>query len=860
MGSFFTIYGVIMTSFKFSKLAQHISQRYIAQRYISQKHITKKHLGSIKTGCVLSALALAPHVVMAQAPEVLIQTTEAVHSFSIQSGSLASALTAFSRQSGITVSFLPNTVRGLTSKVLTGKYNSSNALNVLLKKTGLTAIKQSNGSYVIKKSNDSAANTAENSNVVGTLALTTVGNKSRFGDAPQEQDGFKAEYQSTTSKMAMKIIDTPQAISAVTRDALDARQVKTVATAVELTPSINSNVSAPGLFGGYGRKSNSFTIRGLKADIRIDGMLSPSVYDDDDGIDMAAFERIEVVRGPAGFYGSGSLGGFINKVRKKPQAEFGAHLSVQAGSYNTYRAEGGITGSINDNESLRGRVDFAYENADAFTDHIESERLFIAPSFEAVISDNTRILLQLTYQKDEFDDNPGIQTQYVGDKVELIEQFSSTTELYGSIGDKSSKENTTASLTINHELSEHWLASLYLQGHKKLFDHINGNYASIYSGYVYSANGKENTETDTWAGELRLQGSFETFGREHQVLLGIETNSSNSERGRGSGYSYISSLADYEGNIDDFPSIPASEILIDAQYDHSIRNQALYGQILFSVFDQTKLLMATRYDVAKQHFSVNNSSTSDTEDNAWTSRLGIIQTINDNINAYAMYGQSFKPTTSIGRNGPLEPETGEAYELGLKTEWFNNLLAVNLSVYQQELDNRALTDPTNGRDENFSISSGKHLTKGIELEINGSFYPGWTIGGAASLMDNEYTEKGDLEYGLSNNGSADQQASLYSNYEIQQGKFKGLGIGATFVYVGDQNYLYFDTEPYRQVYLDAYNRLDLNISYHGFTNWDVNLLVHNVTDEKYLSDAAYYGQAYWVAPRSVLLQATYNFD
>ena len=296
-------------------------------------------------------------------------------SYNIAAGALTDALLRFAAQAKITIQFDTQLTKNLKTSGLQGEYSIKNGLTTLLRGSALNLEKVSASVYTLKKPNSQE--------IVGTLALTTVGGENRFGDAPAEEGGFKAEYQSTTSKMAMRLQETPQAISAITRDALDARLVNNIATAVELTPSISSNAlstagGAPDMFGGYGQTSSVFAIRGQQADVRTDGFKTTSYYNDDDGIDMAAFERVEVVRGPAGFYGTGSLGGFINKVRKKPQAEFGSNLSFQAGSYNTYRAAGGITGAVNDDESMRGRVDFAYDNAGAFTDDIESERFLVS--------------------------------------------------------------------------------------------------------------------------------------------------------------------------------------------------------------------------------------------------------------------------------------------------------------------------------------------------------------------------------------------------------------------------------------------------------------------------------------------------
>ena len=442
--------------------------------------------------------------------------------------------------------------------------------------------------------------------------------------------------------------------------------------------------------------------------------------------------------------------------------------------------------------------------------------------------------MQLTYQKDEYDANPGVPVQSVGDQVELYEKFSSRTALYGTSGEKSSKEHHIAAITVNHQLSERWLASLYLQSFKQKTHFILGNYAYVYEGTVYSAHKKDNNEADNWAGELRLQGSFDAFDREHQVLFGLETNKNKTARDFGTFYNYDfeSSLDDYQGDIGSVPFTPSADIETPWKNGYTGINHAIYGQVLFSLLDNTKLLISTRYDIAKTDNWANYYATEETQDNAWTNRIGVIQTINNNINAYASYGQSFTPTTEVGRDGPLEPITGEGYELGLKTSWFDNQLGLNLSLYQQELDNRPMSDPANDRtkDESFYISSGLHLTKGIELDVNGSFYPGWTIGGSASWMDNEFIEDDNYE-GLSFDGTVDEQASLYTSYEVQRGKFTGLTIGTTFVYVGDRNYINTDN---KQTYLDGYNRFDLNLSYQGLANWDINLLVRNVTDENYL--------------------------
>jgi len=808
---------------------------------------------------------LVAHMSLLMAMPLMAQSAlaaEVTYQFDIPAGSLSSALTRASTTSGMRLLVPSELINGRNTKGLKGTFTLEEALQQLLSQNGLSY--QIN--YQDKLIRVAPLGTTETQNL---SPVEVRGQLSRFGDAPLESAGLKADYQTTATKMAMPLKETPQAISVVTKDSLEMRQVRNLVTAVETTPSISGNAlqiygGAPDMFGGQGITSNAFNIRGQNADVRTDGFKVASFYAGDDELDISAFERVEVVRGPSGFYGQGSLGGFINKVRKKPQIDFEADLSVQAGSYDTYRTEAGITGALNENQDLRGRLDFAYENAGSFVDHIDNERFFIAPSLEAIIDDRTRVLLQLSYQKDKFDATSGVPVNQNNGRVELFEKLSSRTELYGSTGDKSSKENMMASLTINHELSDKWLASLYLQANKQRVNFVDGNYASVYNygygDYVYTTRKKDINSADNWAGELRFQGSIEAFDREHQALFGLETNRRDTKREWGNHYNpvAISTVEDYDGQLSNLPSVRASDIAIEYTNDNSSINHAIFGQMLFSVTDRTKILVGTRYDIAKMDDISNYRGNTKKKDNAWTHRLGLIQTINDNMNAYAVYAESFTPTNSIGRFGPLDPETGTGYELGLKTEWFDQQLSANVAIYEQELDNRPITDPTNTRDESFSISSGLHRTRGLELEVNGSFYPGWQIGASVSWMDNEFTEPDDPNYGLSIDGSADRQFGLYTNYEFQQGSLKGLGIGATFVHISDRKFIDTDQSPFKQVYLDGYERLDLTMSYNAVPNWDINLLVRNVTDEEYINSGSLF-TAYRGAPRSALLKATYNF-
>ena len=787
--------------------------------------------------------------------------------YNITAGSLGDALNLFAQQSAIALTYNTDYIKGLTTKGLKGNYSINQGLAILLNGSHLAAKKTRSG-YTIEKS------AKKNSNIVGTLALTTVGSENPFGDAPQEQGGFKADYQKTATKMAMSLRETPQAISVVTRDALDARLVKDISTAVELTAGVSNSANTigsetgPSMFGGLGQYDQKFTMRGQPSSVRSDGFKVGN-----NGADLAAFERVEVVKGPAGFYGQGSLGGFINMVRKRPQAEFSANVNVQAGSFNTYRSDADVTGALNKDETLNAHVSLAYENSGSFIDDIEHERIMIAPSVEAIISDNTRVLMQMLYQKDEFDANPGVPLQLEGEQIKRWDTLASSTELYGATGDKSTSDISELIVKLDHQISDRWLASLQLQGNKSTRNIIEGNAASVYnygSGYyLYTAGTKDIWERDLWAVELRLEGSFDAFGQEHKVLIGAEHNDQHNTRDWGISYTDIGLAESFNGDFSDYGFISQVDIPSSITRDNNSNNSAIYVQAVLSLQEKTKLLISARYDETYSKLDYTDEDEvymgEAVEHEAFTMRLGLTHVFSDNISAYAIFAESFEPSEAIASpengGGFLDPITGEGYELGLKTDWFNDKFGATLAIYQQDLNNRPMSDPKDTTDL-YSISSGLHRTEGAELEISGSPYQGLTIAAAALWQDNKFIED-DNNQGLAIDGSVDNQFSLYASYEWQTGALKGLAIGATFIDVGERQFIHTQEGEgnYKQITLEGYNRADIHLSYNVLPNWDISLLVRNVTDENYIESAgSLNGGNYRGSPRAVLLNVAYHFD
>ncbi|HBR97481.1 MAG TPA: hypothetical protein DD979_08890 [Gammaproteobacteria bacterium] len=798
----------------------------------------------------LTARIAAGLVIPALVQPAMAETAR--YDLAIPAGPLGSALTQLADATHTKLLFVSELVAGLRTTELTGKYTLEQALERLLADTRLQYfIDHAQKTITLKTADEEAL-------LLDTMRVQSVAEPG-FGDAPVEPGGLKADYQSAATKLALPLRDTPQAVTVVTRDALDARQVNDISTALELAAgaSEGGGASAPGPFGGRGQFGAMYALRGQLLDyyggILSDGVTLSSIA----AFDFAAYERVEVMKGPSGFYGQGSLGGFINLVRKKPQQETQASVSLAAGSYDTYRFESDVTGALSKDKRARGRLTFAYEDAGSFIDGVSSDLLQVAPSVEYIIADNTRVLLQLLYQQEAFVPNQGLPLRVVGNRREPFDVPRSV--FFGVPNKDSDIEVFDALFKLDHQLSDRWLASLILQGNTADRDIVFNNTVNVDGGYTYAFASKHISDYDLWSGELRLEVSFDAFGQEHKVLFGAE----NSHRKLDAIYSYvpIGVLESYQANFADVGSVPTGAIPDTPWVSSDTKQKALYTQSVFSLHEKTQLLINARYSHVDTRGSFQEAPSNPIDEGVFTYRAGLTHTLSDNASVYTAFAESFEPLDSVDRNGnALDPTTGEGYEVGLKSEWFDNKLAANLAVYRQDQENLPITDP---EDPNFTMSGGLHRTDGIELEITGSPMPGLTLAFAADWSDNEFRDPEDQNtYGMARETTADRRFSVHANYEIQGGRLAGLGFGGTFVSVGDRQFISYGEDGPFQSYLDGYERVDMHLSYDGLPNWDMSLLVRNVLDETYIesSSGATWNGSFFGSPRAALLKATYRFD
>ena len=162
------------------------------------------------------------------------------------------------------------------------------------------------------------------------------------------------DYSTPTSTVGTKIPatlrDIPQSISIITNQQVKDRSVETLDQLARKTPGLRvlSNDDGRSSIYARGYEYDEYNVDGLPAPMQsINGTLP----------NLAAFDRVEIMRGPSGLFdSSGEMGGIVNLVRKRPTADFKASVNAGFGSDKQYKAGGDIGGSLNRDGSLRGRV------------------------------------------------------------------------------------------------------------------------------------------------------------------------------------------------------------------------------------------------------------------------------------------------------------------------------------------------------------------------------------------------------------------------------------------------------------------------------------------------------------------------
>jgi len=660
-----------------------------------------------------------------------------------------------------------------------------------------------------------------------TLELDAISVTSDYESATGPVDGYRATRSSSATKTDTAIRDIPQSISVIPVSVLNDLGSISVERALDFA----GGVSKQNNFGGL--TLYEYSVRGFTtSEFYKDGFSANRGYPSTP--DVASIERIEVLKGPAAsLYGRGDPGGTVNIVTKKPRPEAFATLHTSAGSWDRYRTALDVNTPLDEDGNVLSRVNLAVEDGQSFRDHVDRERVFVAPSFSWQLNPDTTLLVESEFVRHRSTFDRGIVAPN-----NVWSGVSRSTFLGEPNDGDIDNHNNLLQAALEHHLNDAWklrLASHYKQG--KLWGFASEARALNADGHTVNRRYRE--RDNDWHDsitQLELRGLFDTGPWQHELLIGSEyENYRKNERVTtiaGSPYA-----VDIDQPVYGQPKPGGARSGTDFFEHVESRALNLQDQILFT--DTWRGMLGARLERFEQGIDDHTRNTTNRQQHdALTQRAGLLYQLTPEIGLFANASTSFKPNNGLDAAGrSFDPEEGIGYEIGIKSELFDDRLSSTLAAFHIEKKNVLALDP--GTDTSRAI--GKARSQGFDLQVAGQVTDAVRVIGAFAYIDAEVTE-GDkvIPTGSRILGVAKHSGSLLGVYAFQDGRLRGSDLGAAFTYVGDRS-----GEAGSDFELPAYHTVDLLAHYKASDNVTVGLNLNNVFDEKYF-ERSY--SNYWVNP------------
>ncbi|MGI3899522.1 MAG: TonB-dependent siderophore receptor [Janthinobacterium lividum] len=595
--------------------------------------------------------------------------------------------------------------------------------------------------------------------------------------------GFTATQSTAATKTGTPIVRTPQAISVVGAQQIEATRSETVPEALRYTPGVRADSF------GFDPRNDWFLIRGFTAQDTgyfLDGLQLFSTAFGTFKVEPWGLERIDVLRGPsAALYGGSGPGGLIDAISKRPTSV--PFHKIEAGVDNYGNAYGAfdLSGPVAAGSPWSYRLAGLGRAGGTQVDFTDFDRGFIAPSLSYRPDGATTLTFLGQYQRD-----------FTNGENFLPYQGSVRPAPYGRIStsaftsdpaiDKFEREQAFVGYEFEHSFANNVTVRQnfrysYLDIHDQTAYGVG--YASAPSA-TSAELARFNFITTPRVHEVTVdnqaQASFDTFVASHTLLLGVDYKHYKLDDNQGFASAPSFNLLNHNYNV--VTASPTSRYLLATDLQDQL---GLYAQ------DQIKLgrvnvTLSGREDLVDTSMDNKLFPGLSTESNPkrFTGRAAALYETDYGLNPYVGYSTSFNPVlvTNSATQQLLRPESGEQEEVGLKYQAPTLPITASLALFNLTRSNVLTTDPTNSLN---TIQTGEERSRGIEFDTTATLAEGLKAVGAFTAYSIQNTK--DLNTSIVGNTPVavpEMLSSLFLDYTIPDGAFRGVGFGAGERYTG----------------------------------------------------------------------------
>lgn len=663
--------------------------------------------------------------------------------------------------------------------------------------------------------------------------------------------GFVAKRALSATKTDTPLIETPQAISVITRDQMEAQGVQTLRQVTAYTAGAVSNY--------FDSRQDTFKARGGDVTQYLDGMVRFIGYWNDTRPDPYTLERVEFLRGPSSvLYGQGSVGGVLNLTSKRPQAETQREVQVQLGSNARKQLAADMSGKLTQDGEWLYRLVAVGRDSDTQVDHVRDDRVVIAPTVTWKPSAATSLTLQLTHQKDKSGSLIGFFPWQGTQLPNRYGQIPTNTFISEPGWDRYNSESTSWGYLFSHQIDSAWTVRQNLRRSVSDVD-----YRTLYTSFaanaalgrparpVFNADNRTVLRDASWTlGNARMllvdtqvEGKLRWGETEHTVLGGLDVQ--RNHWGQQSWRAVAPAIDVYNPVYGNFTAPSASALARVPSVEQ--RQLGFYAQ------DQIKwgrwtATLGLRHDNAKSDTEGRPAAAAD--DKAWSKRAGVTYQMDGGWAPYAGYSESFQPLGGANAYGtPFKPQRGEQWEAGVKWQPPGQGINAFAAVYQLREKNRKTTDPGNPLN---SLQIGEVKVKGFEAEVQASLARNWDFTVGYAFTDAKISRSNTGDQGQPVASTPRHTASAWLSHRFASEGRGGWTVGAGVRYTGSQ------WSGTTAISTPAATIADAMLAYDA-GDWRVAFNVVNLADKVHITQCLARGDCFYGQARTYTLTSTYRF-
>ena len=501
--------------------------------------------------------------------------------------------------------------------------------------------------------------------------------------------------------------------------------------------------------------------------------------------DLADIERVEVLRGPqATLFGRNSTGGAINYITAAPSGKFGIRATGTYGNFD--RAMGKITVDLPALGPLTARVSYLHNENEGYVRNLTPGRTFTfaqpfgtirsAKTFGAENTDAVAAAVRLDLDRlvvdYKFDYTDKVSTQLGQQLLGFNPSFAGTGALIiGTPGARvvgpSIRRQSALALdqtSPSHlKIQGHSLTAVYnftdeislksITGYRKLDENVGGN--DIDGGALvdpFTGSGRpftyissvEDRHQKQWSQEVQLLGKLQSLDF---VLGGFyfrETGSDNNPVFIGTVFPastiIVPSTGPGTGNTINLFGVPSDYL---AGSNTLVRNKSIAGYAhLGYKLEHFELAGGARYSKDNRRETVlaagltpfvTPARTYNAENDHWDFDATATYIFNPSVRTYARFATGYLSGGVLG-GVPFKPETVQSYEVGLKGDFLDRTLRVNLAAFHADRKN-VQTLSFSAAAGTFIVSSPKARENGFEMELTEAPIEGLTFTQSFGYLD-----------------------------------------------------------------------------------------------------------------------------